>query len=217
MPKSKRDRPITLSKTKKQNRHRTDHLVEEIQANLEKYTNIYIFTINNMRNSKLKEVRALWKDSRIFLGKLSIIKRAIGTTPSDEFIPNIHKISQHINGSCGLLFTNREHNEVVNFFENFRNQEYARAGFVADRDILISEGPQAQFSHSIEPYLRKLGLPVVLREGVILLEKDTHLCNVGEVLTPEQARLLELYNYKLAEFFVTLQSWFDGKDLHMLS
>lgn len=68
--------------------------------------------------------------------------------------------------------TNRDVVEVLEWFKNFRETEYARAGFVATRDVILPKGPLEDFSHTIEPHLRRLGLPTSLERGVIHLIKE---------------------------------------------
>lgn len=82
------------------------------------------------------------------------------------------QLSKKLKGQCGLLMTNRDVSEVLQFFKDFGESEYARAGFVATRDVKLSAGPLKDFSHAIEPHLRKLGLPTSLDRGVIQLIKD---------------------------------------------
>lgn len=43
--------------------------------------------------------------------------------------------------------------------------DYARAGNVAQMAVTLDEGPLEQFSHSMEPQLRQLGLPTALKKG----------------------------------------------------
>ncbi len=71
----------------------------------------------------------------------------------------------------GLLFTNKPQEEVCEWFEKFTGQDYASSGFVSLRDVNLPEGPLSQFPHSMEPQLRKLGMPTVLKKGdfVVLL------------------------------------------------
>ena len=54
----------------------------------------------------------------------------------------------------------------------------------------MDKGPLKQFSHSMEPHLRKLGLPTSLQKGVIMLLNDYTVCKEGDNLTSEQASLL---------------------------
>lgn len=68
--------------------------------------------------------------------------------------------------------TNRDVSEVLEYFKKFRETEYARAGFIATRDVILPKGPLEDFSHTIEPHLRRLGLPTTLERGVITLIKE---------------------------------------------
>jgi len=76
------------------------------------------------------------------------------------------------------------------WFAQYGEADYARSGNPATETVSIPEGPQAQFSHTMEPQLRKLGLPTVLKRGIVTLERDYLVCTARDVLTPEQARVL---------------------------
>ena len=76
------------------------------------------------------------------------------------------------------------------WFKNHKVVEYARSGFVATESVSLDAGPLPQFSHAIEPHLRGLGLPTTLTKGVVTLVKDYPVCEKGDVLTPEQGRIL---------------------------
>lgn len=68
--------------------------------------------------------------------------------------------------------------------------EYARSGFITPETLELPEGPLSQFDHSMEPQLRKLGMPTSLQKGVVTLIKPFKVCQKGDVLTPEQAQIL---------------------------
>ena len=72
---------------------------------------------------------------------------------------------QQLHGSVGLLFTNKSKEEVQEWFKTFSDQDFARSGFISDREISLDAGPLKQFSHNMEPQLRKLGLPTALKKG----------------------------------------------------
>jgi len=211
MPKSKRVKLVTLSKTKKQARQRKEHLVSQIRESLDKFQNLYVFETKNMRNYQLKAVRAQWDDSRFFFGKNKVMILALGKSPEEEEKQNLSVLTQYISGTCGLLFTNKTEDEVKEFFINYREVDFARSGYVADQTIKIEKGTLSQFSHAIEPYLRSLGLPTILKNAAIQLERDFELCKLGEAITPEQAKLLKLFGHKLAEFEFKLKCHWDGE------
>ena len=51
-------------------------------------------------------------------------------------------------------------------------------------------GPLPDFSHTMEPQLRSLGMPTTLKRGVVTMDQDFRICRKGDTLTPEQARML---------------------------
>ncbi|XP_042902621.1 uncharacterized protein [Parasteatoda tepidariorum] len=205
MPKSKRNKQIELSKTKKHGLEGKKKLYEEIQSCLETYTHLFIFTVNDMRNSKIKTVREQWKHSRFFIGKNKVMAKALGLGPEDEFRMNLHKVGQRLKGERGLLFSNQSIEEVLKWFRSYSESDFARSGNRATETVVLQEGPLNQFPHNLEPYLRQLGLPTTLKKGVIHLVKDHTVCNVGDVLTPETAKIVKLLGYEMAEFYIKIE------------
>ena len=82
--------------------------------------------------------------------------------------------------------------------------EYARAGCEATHEVALEAGPLASFPHSMEPYLRKLGMPTKLSTGVVTLLGDYQVCREGEELSSDQAKVLQLLGIKMATFELTL-------------
>ncbi|XP_032087817.1 mRNA turnover protein 4 homolog [Thamnophis elegans] len=211
MPKSKRDKKVSLTKTAKKGLEVKQNLIEELRKCVDTYKRLFIFSIANMRNNKLKDIRSAWKHSRIFFGKNKVMIVALGHSPSDEYKDNLHEVSKHLRGEVGLLFTNRTKDEVIKWFSQFRETDFARAGNKATLTVSLDMGPLEQFSHSMEPQLRQLGLPTALKKGVVTLLSDYEVCKEGDILSPEQARLLKLFGYAMAEFNVVIRSMWDAE------
>ncbi|CAK1544618.1 unnamed protein product [Leptosia nina] len=215
MPKSKRDKKVSLTKTNKKGLVLKQRIIEEVRNSLSKYENIFVFSVNNMRNTKLKDLRNEWKDSRFFFGKNKVMAVALGRSKSDEVEEQLNLISKKLKGQCGLLMTNRDVIDVLKWFDDFEDLEYARAGFVATRDVILPQGPLKDFSHTIEPHLRRLGLPTSLERGVINLIKEYQVCKKGTPLTPEQASILKLLGIQMANFKVVIKChWNKAKGFH---
>ncbi|XP_031552981.1 mRNA turnover protein 4 homolog [Actinia tenebrosa] len=204
MPKSKRNKIVSLTRTKKKGLETKSGLVKEVQDCIDEYKDIYVFSVENMRNSKLKDVREEWKHSRFFFGKNKVMIIALGKTPEDEYRENLHELSKRLKGQCGLLFTNQSKEDVVSWFKDYSIMDFARSGNKAVYDFTINAGPLDQFPHSMEPNLRQLGLPTSLQKGVVTLLNDYNVCKEGDVLTPEQARILKLFGNPMAEFHISL-------------
>lgn len=82
-------------------------------------------------------------------------------------------MSQCLKEQCGLLFTDSSKKEVLEWFDSYSVEDYARAGFKVTTTVKLSKGP-LQFSHAIEPYLRKLGLPTKLERGAFLFTMKSY-------------------------------------------
>ncbi|XP_078740145.1 mRNA turnover protein 4 homolog isoform X2 [Lampetra fluviatilis] len=206
MPKSRRDRKVSLTQTKKKGLEHKQKLVEDLRACVDTYSYLYTFSVCNMRNSKLKDVRTAWKHSRFFFGKNKVMILALGKGVRDEYREGLHKVGQRLHGEVGLLFSNWDSDKVTKWFAEFSQVDFARCGALAPMDVVLDAGPLDKFPHSMEPQLRQLGLPTSLQRGVVHLLRDFTLCKEGDSLTPEQARLLKLCSVPLCEFRVSVDS-----------
>ncbi|XP_061988406.1 uncharacterized protein LOC133706873 [Rosa rugosa] len=201
MPKSKRDRPVTLSKTKRKGREHKEAVVNTIKQAAEDYNSVYVFSFENMRNLKFKEFRDQLKStSRFFLGSNKVMQIALGRSESDEIKIGLHKVSEVLHGNAGLCFTNLPKEEVERLFNEYEEYDFARTGSIATEKVELQEGPLEQFSHEMEPFLRKQGMPVRLNKGVVELVADYVVCEEGKPLSPESARILRLLGSKTATF-----------------
>ena len=201
MPKSRRDRKITTAKTQKKVGLETKQgLVDKIRAAADDHDNLFLFRVQNMRNQPLKELRESWTRSKFFLGKNRVMAIALGKAPEEEYLDNLSQVSKALRNQCGLLFTNESVEKVTEFFLTYGKEDYARTGGLATERVVLEEGPLEQFPHSLEPQLRALGMPTSLKKGVVTLLQDYVVCNEGDCLTSEQARILKLLGQQQAEF-----------------
>lgn len=219
MPKSKRSKVVHLSKTTRKGKQLTIRLYATIRESIPKYPYIYVFSVDNMRNTYLKDVRTQLSDSRLFFGKTKVMAKALGDSPATEPFPGTSLLSPHLTGAVGLLFTPRDPQAVASYFESFCPLDYARAGTVASRSFTIPAGtlysrageiPESEdvpIGHSAEPGLRKLGVPTRLVKGRIELEHDFEVCKDGQVLGSGQTTLLKMFGIATAEFRVGVRAY----------
>mmetsp|Transcript_37611 Transcript_37611/g.97047 ORF Transcript_37611/g.97047 Transcript_37611/m.97047 type:complete len:196 (-) Transcript_37611:187-774(-) len=168
MPKSKRQRVVPLTETRKKGLERKTSLVEEVRSCLEKYDKVILFEYQNFRNKKMKEMRESLTDSRFFLGRNAVTAKALGTTVEEEAAEGVHDIAIRMKGFSGLLFTNHSVDEVQNFFATNVEADFARMKATATRRVVIPEGPLSGETTptSSEPMLRQLGLPTAIKKGM---------------------------------------------------
>jgi mRNA turnover protein 4 len=166
MPKSKRNRIYSLSQTRKKGREAKSRLLQEIRDCVDKYSHVFVYSVENMRNSKLKEVRTQWRSSRWFYGRNRVLATALGRSEAEEYREGLSSLAKLLRGNVGLFFTNQPRGDVISWFQSYSEQDHARAGFLATDDVVIQEGPLEKFPHSMEPHLRSLGLPTSLKKGL---------------------------------------------------
>ncbi|WAR17398.1 MRT4-like protein, partial [Mya arenaria] len=170
MPKSKRDKKISLTQTRKKGLELKQKLIEDIRESVDQYARIFTFSV------------LFWKkQSDVISARQNEFRRIPG------------KSSQHLHTLEGT--------DRVALYQQNQGRSVE-----ATQEVTLEEGPLPDFSHAMEPQLRQLGLPTALKKGVITLLKDHKVCNLGQILSPEQARILKLFGYQMAEFKVTVEN-----------
>ncbi|MBA0642703.1 hypothetical protein Goklo_027050 [Gossypium klotzschianum] len=120
-----------------------------------------------------------------------------------------------LRGDAGLFLTNMPRDEVESCFNKFEENDLARTGTIATEKVELLEGPLDQFTHEMEPFLRKQGMPVRLNKGVVELVSDFVVCEEGKPLSPESARILRLLGIKMATFRLNLICRWSPEDFEL--
>ncbi|KAI4280130.1 MAG: hypothetical protein L6R38_004676 [Xanthoria sp. 2 TBL-2021] len=220
MPRSKRAKVVHLTKTQKKGKELTLRLYANIRECIPQYPYIYVFSVENMRNNHLKDVRSqLANDSRVFFGKTRVMAKALGDSPSTEPYPATSLLAAHLSGPCGLIFSQRDPQSMLDYLSAFHPVSYARAGTIASYSFTLPSGmlytrggeipitEDVPLAHSLEPTLRKLGLPTRLEKGRVMLDEEFQVCKEGEVLGSGQTTLLKMFGVAMAEFGVEVRAW----------
>lgn len=235
MPKSKRNRVVHMTQVSKKTREQKDALFSSIREAVPEFQHCFVLSVENMRNNHLKEVRRDLSDSRLFFGKTKLMSKALGQTPETAILDNIERLSPYLSGDVGLLLTNRSPEEIFEYFQKMQQADFARAGATAPRDFIIPQGVvystggevprehDVPMEHSIEPELRKLGMPTrMVRGRVVLGEADAPeepaseanggyvVCREGQTLDSRQTRLLKLFSVLLANFDVKVLAYWSA-------
>lgn len=149
--------------------------------------------------------------------------KALGDSPATEAQHGISLLAPHLTGQVGLIFSSRDPAAVLAHFDAFRPLDYARAGTVAPRPFILPAGTlhsrggeidqdeDVPLAHSVEPTLRKLGVPTRLVKGKVELEQEFVVCNKGDVLGSGQTTLLKTFGVTMAEFRVAIRAYWQSE------
>ncbi|ORY86304.1 ribosomal protein L10-domain-containing protein [Protomyces lactucae-debilis] len=222
MPKSKREKVVSLTQTDKKGREGKEALYRSIRDALDTCKYAWVFSVENMRNTYLKDVRAQWADSRIFLGRTKVMAKALGNTPAEEYLDGLSRLSPLLKGTVGLLCTSHPPELVEEWFASYSKTDFARAGttspltFTVPAGAVYTRGGQVAaeddvlLSHTLEPSVRGMGMPTLLKNGVITLSHDYTVCKEGDLLNSNQTRLLKLFGIAVAQFEIKLLGHYDA-------
>jgi mRNA turnover protein 4 len=214
---------VSLTKTAKKTLDHKKALVDSIRDSIDANTYVWLFSVGDMRNDGLQDVRKAWKGTgRIIYGKNKVVAKALGESIETEYkeglvqLAKVRYISmprlstsltpfslQRLKGPVGLFLTSWEPKETLEWFNDFSRPAFARMGATATKTITLEAGPVLNFEgepfpHSMEPQLRSCGLGTKLVKGVPTIEESYVVCKKGEKLSAEKARLLLLLGHMLA-------------------
>ncbi|KAJ9497495.1 mRNA turnover and ribosome assembly protein [Exophiala xenobiotica] len=235
MPQSKRNRIIHTSKTHKNRKELVRRLAANVQEAAQQYNYIWVFSVENIRNNFLKQVRSDLDDSRIMMGKTKVMMVGLGQNAETECVPGVSKLVPYVKGEMGLLFTNREPSEIEEYFQDSLNLDYARSGTAATREVVIPPGQlhtmygvdggeEDPLPIQIEPTLRKLGIPTRIVKGKVVLEERPEgamddddeegylVCREGDTLDSRQTNILKILGVRMSEFKMNLKAVFDKSE-----
>lgn len=213
MPKSRRVKTVALTKTKEKGRDHKDALIDKVREAFDAYPHVFTFSVQNDRSELWRNVREARKDdSRFFMGNNKVMQVALGRDAESSHKDNVHKLCRYLTGHSGLLFTSLPKKQIKDFFKNsVGDAVFARPGTEATVDFSIPQGPLEQFPHSMFDQLTKLGLPIKLDKGVLVVLNDVKVCSVGDTLSTEQAHVLKVFGVMSAKFEINLTGhWTDG-------
>lgn len=86
-----------------------------------------------------------------------------------------------------LLCTNKSKEDVEKALKDQEVEDFAVAGTKADYTVFLEKGLESLdgYAHSLEPYLKTLGLPVKLNFQKLELMSDVYVCREGQELNVE--------------------------------
>ena len=216
---------VALTNTAKKTREHKSNYIDTVREAIDQNDRLYLFSYENMRSNHFKDVRLHFRgnsnamddgesgggEGRLFLGKNKLLQIALGRTSEDEYSENLHQISKKLTGSVGVLCTSQSPKRVEDYFANLAIEDFARAGQVSPRTVILSKEQIETHPVSMVEQFRKLGLPVEVKNGRVAFiggREEWEVCKEGNELNVEQCKILVHMGIKLAVFRIELlSSW----------
>jgi len=171
--------------------------VKEIRSLLTKYPTIAIADINYVTAPVLHEIRAKLRERGDILRvvKNRLVEKAL----RESGLPNANKLIQYLKGSNALIFTTFNPFELKLFLDKNKIAREAKAGDIAQNDIIIPAGNTNLPPGPVLSIFSKLRVETRIKEGSIWVEKDTVVARKGDVISGELAELLKKLDIKPIE------------------
>ncbi|KAL7483365.1 hypothetical protein ACHAW6_009013, partial [Cyclotella cf. meneghiniana] len=220
---------VSLTKTAKKTREHKSNYIDTVREAIDGSDRLYLFSYENMRSNHFKDVRLHFRgtnssdmddgndngEGRLFLGKNKLLQIALGRTSEDEYSDNLHQITKNLTGSVGILCTNRSPKDVEGYFAKLAVEDFARAGQVAPRTVVLTRSQIETHPVSMVEQFRKLGLPVEVKNGRVAFvggREEWEVCKKGQELSVEQCKILVHMGLKLAVFRIELLTRWEKGD-----
>lgn len=213
MPKSKRAKVVSLTNVSKKGKERKIEMVDKIRGLVDKFRFCHIIQFSNIETPMMQALREALKPGRFVATKNTLIQIALGKSVEASHDDNIYKLANLCEGNSACLLTDDDAKTVQQKWQEYLHPTYAVAGDIATETVQLESGfdALASFPHSMEPELRKCGLPTKLVDARIQLMGDFVVCQQGEPLTANAAKLLRHLNMKQAQFTLSLRGTWNKK------
>lgn len=234
MPRSRRNRVITLSNVTKKDKETKTKNFDNLSDNLLKFKRVVLLNLSNINSNNLKELRTQWDNdtlaeedrSKLVVSKKKMIIKNLDIY-KEEFakldkLSNILQKQHEKNATYGILYTNYDYKTVVEFFDSYLKKDFAKnnskspltfdipKGVVYSRGGFIPVENDIPMAHSLEPTLRnKYKIPTSLKDGKIVLETDYHVCDEGQTLSVVQCLILRQFGIAESEYKVEIMGSYD--------
>lgn len=182
-----RQKAVPLKKVKR---------VEELSKLFEKYDSALIVNITGVTAPVFHEVRAKLRErgSVVKVVKNTLARLAIERASKKK--KGLEKLKEYLKGQNAVIFTNENVFALKLFLDKNRIPREARAGDIAQDDIVIPAGNTNFAPGPILSLFSKLKIPTSIKEGSIWVSKDTVVAKAGEEISTELADLLKKLGIK---------------------
>merc|ERR1712224_140368 len=144
------------------------------------------------------------------MGKNTVMRKVIKGLGDDSPFASILPL---IVGNIGLVFVKDNMSECRDIIARFVVPAPARAGVVANADVIVPKGPTG-CDPSQTTYFQTMEIPTKISRGQIEMTSDIHLVKKGERVTAGQADLLQKLSIRPFTYGLAITQVFDNGALY---
>ncbi len=167
--------------------------ISEIQRLMTNYTVVGLFSLNNITSSVIQQIRrSLRGQTELKIAKNTLKTRAIDEVMSSKskLKSGLDSLKDHIDGSCGLIFSNMNPFKLQRILQQNRKPAPARTGQIAPIDVVVPEGNTNLDPGPVIGELNSVGLTTRIEKGKIKILKSATILQAGDAVTETHASVL---------------------------
>lgn len=164
-----------------------DWKLKEVEHLAEKFSKSKVIGLVNISNIPSAQFQKMRKNLRnkveIKVTKNSIMKRALEKA-------NLKEISDKVDGSLGLIFTELNPFELNKILEENKSYAALKPGAIAPYDIIVKKGDTTFKPGPILGELQKVGIKAQIKSGKIVVTEDSLVAKKNDIITQDLANIL---------------------------
>lgn len=184
---------------------------------LDTYSKILIITADHVGSYQFQKIRiALRGTAVVLMGKNTLMRRVIQTKIDESEDPENHPfvcLLAAINGNMGFIFTNDDLNKITDVIEENRVPAAAKAGVVAESDVLVPPGPTG-CDPGQTSWFQALNVPTKISKGQIEIVSELLLVQKGKKVGGSEAALLQKLGIKPFTYGLVLAQVYENGSIY---
>lgn len=175
-------------------REKKEQYFASMQALIGEYKNILVVHADHVGSLQFQQIRiALRGRAVVLMGKNTMMRRCIATYLKENKDHPIENIVPAIVGNVGFIFTNGDLNEIRDVITENRVPAAAKAGGVAESDVIVPPGPTG-CDPGQTSWFQALNVPTKISRGQIEIVSELKLITKGQKVGGSEAALLQKLN-----------------------
>lgn len=182
--------------------------VEEIRKLIEKHPVIGMIDLYKMPSKELQSIKKELRGHAIIkMYKKRLIKLAIQKIKKKD----VDKLLDLNPKEPCLIFSDFDPFKLSKILERNKSPTFAKAGDVAEHDIVVPAGPTPLMAGPAIGDLQRLKIPAMVQDGKIHVRKDKTISKAGDTIDAQTAGLLKKLDIQTMEIGINLLgAWEDG-------
>ncbi len=180
-------------------RERKVRLVEKIRKLCTEYPVVMFADFGRFPASAFQRLRKeLASNTKLLVTK----KRLVPIAFKDLKRPGLEKLLEHVPNNLVIIFSKESPSKIYKRLVESKVEVFIKPNEVAQKDIVIPEGPTDLMPGPVLTDLRALGVKTRIRGSKIWIDSEKLLVKAGEKVSPEIADVLHKLGIKAMEIYI---------------